>query len=392
MRIVDIREMTVPIEADMSNAVINFSTMDVSVLALITDERRDGQPVVGYGFNSNGRYAQSGLLRSRVIPRILNAPPEALIDPETGLLDPVRIWQVGMRDEKPGGHGDRAVALGILDMAAWDLAAKLADRPLHRLLADLDIPGRTPAPPVDKVWVYAAGGYYYPDRGIDALRDEIRGYIDLGYRTVKIKIGGASLAEDLRRIEAVLDILPNGCTLAVDANGRFTLDEAITYGDALRDLPLQWYEEPTDPLDYAALAELARRYPGPLATGENLMSFPDARNLLRYGGLRPDRDVLQMDPALSYGFTEFRQTLAELYAAGWSPQRCVPHGGHQFNLAIAAAIPLGGCESYPGVFAPFGGFADGYPIEDGWVRLPEAPGIGLELKSSLRKILHELVA
>ncbi|GAA0384221.1 hypothetical protein Acor_78280 [Acrocarpospora corrugata] len=190
----------------------------------------------------------------------------------------------------------------------------------------------------------------------------------------------------------MLAVLPEGCTLAVDANGRFTGEEAIAYGDALAAYPLHWYEEPTDPLDYAAIAKLAARYPGALATGENLMSFQDARNLARYGGLREDRDVLQMDPALSYGFTEFRHTLAALHEAGWSATRCVPHGGHQFNLAIAAATPLGGCESYPGIFAPFGGFADGYGIEDGYVRLPDAPGIGLELKAGLGKVLHELAA
>jgi L-alanine-DL-glutamate epimerase-like enolase superfamily enzyme len=392
MRIVDIRELTVPIAADMSNAFINFAKMDVSVLALITDQRRDGRPVIGYGFNSNGRYAQAGLLRTRIIPRVLAAPPDSLLDPRTGHLDPARIWAAGMRDEKPGGHGDRAVAVGVLDMAAWDLAAKLADVPLYRLLADQDIPGRPATAPADKVWVYAAGGYYYPDRGIEALQQEMRDYLALGYRTVKMKIGGAPLAEDLRRIEAVLAILPAGCTLAVDANGRFELDEAIRYADALAAYPLHWYEEPTEPLDYLALAELAGRYPGALATGENLMSWPDARNLLRHGGLRPDRDVLQMDPVLSYGFTEFRRTITSLYAAGWTPERCVPHGGHQFNLAIAAAMPLGGCESYPGIFAPFGGFADGYGVEDGHVRLPDAPGIGLELKAALGKVLHELAA
>ncbi len=391
MRIVDIRELTVPIASEMSNAFISFSTMDVSVVAIVTDQRRNGRPVVGFGFNSNGRYAQSGLLRTRIIPRVLDADPDSLLDPETGRLDPGRIWAAGMRDEKPGGHGDRAVAMGILDMAAWDLAAKLADRPLHHLLADLELPGGATGGPAERVWVYAAGGYYYPDRGLDGLRDEMRGYLAQGYRTVKMKIGGAPLAEDLRRLEAVLEILPEGCTVAVDANGRFDTAQAVAYAEALRDYPVHWYEEPTDPLDYAALAAVAEVYPGPLATGENLFSYQDSRNLLRYGGLRSDRDVLQMDPALSYGFTEFRQTLAALAEQGWSPQRCVPHGGHQFNLAIAAAVPLGGCESYPGLFAPFGGFADGYGIEDGYVRLPDAPGIGLELKASLDPIRHQLV-
>ncbi len=386
MRIVDIRDITVPIQTDMRNAFINFSSMNVSVLALITDEIRDGHPVIGFGFNSNGRYAQRGLLRDRLIPRVRAAEPDSLVNPETGMLDPARIWTAAMRDEKPGGHGDRAVAMGILDMASWDLAAKLAGQPLHRLLATTR---PDPDQPLEKVWVYAAGGYYYPDRGLDALQDEMRGYLDLGYRTVKMKIGGAPLAEDLRRIEAVLDILPAGCRLAVDANGRFEAQEAVAYGKALAAYDLQWYEEPVDPLDYAGLAEVAETYQGPLATGENLLSWQESRNLLRYGGLRPDRDVLQMDPALSYGLTEFRTTLTTMDEYGWSSRRCVPHGGHQFALAISAALHLGGCESYPGVFAPFGGFADGYDVENGFITPCEAPGIGLEEKSSLREILRE---
>jgi L-alanine-DL-glutamate epimerase-like enolase superfamily enzyme len=389
VRITEIRETTVPIEADMSNAFISFSKMDVSVLAIVTDHVRDGEPVIGYGFNSNGRYAQGGLLRERIIPRVLEARPESLLG-EHGDLDPGLLWRAGMRDEKPGGHGDRAVAMGILDMAAWDLAAKLAGVPLYRLLADRARDPRTPEAPKEKVWVYAAGGYYYPDRGIEALQAEMRSYVDLGYRTVKMKIGGAPLDEDRRRIEAVLDVLPEGCDVAVDANGRFELEEALAYGDALADYPLRWYEEAGDPLDHEALRRLAERYDGPLATGENLMSFQEARNLIRYAGLRPDRDILQMDPALSYGLTEFRRTVAMLFDSGWNPDRCVPHGGHQFNLSIAAAYHLHGCESYPGIFAPFGGFADDCTVEDGYVGLPDAPGIGLERKASLAPVLASL--
>jgi L-alanine-DL-glutamate epimerase-like enolase superfamily enzyme len=390
MRIVDIRHITVPIASDMANAFINFSKMDVSVLALITDEIRDGTPVIGFGFNSNGRYAQPGILSHRVIPRVLDADPDLLIDPRTGHLDPERIWVEAMRNEKPGGHGDRAVAVGILDMAAWDMAAKLAGMSVQQLMAE-----RSPAGigrPLHRVWVYAAGGYYYPGRGIGALQDEMRGYLDLGYRTVKMKIGGASLSEDLARIHAVLDILPEDATLAVDANGRFDADLAVAYAEALAALPLHWYEEPVDPLDFHGLSMVADRYPGVLATGENLLSRQEAANLVRYGGMRADRDVLQMDSALSYGFTEYQRTLAMLHENGWSAQRCVPHGGHQFNLAIAAGCGLGGSESYPGIFEPFGGFADGDTVEDGYITLPDAPGIGLELKSSLRPILDQLGA
>jgi len=153
---------------------------------------------------------------------------------------------------------------------------------------------------------------------------------------------------------------------------------------------LRWYEEPLDPLDYAAHAILAERYAPPLATGENLFSVHDARNLIRHGGLRPDRDVLQFDPALSYGLVEYLRTLDMLERHGWSARRCVPHGGHQFALNIAVGLGLGGNESYPDVFAPFGGFADDCPVENSLVRLPDLPGIGFEAKSALYQVMRPL--
>ncbi len=388
MKITDIRHVTVPIESEMANAFINFSKMDVSVLAIETDEFRDGKRVIGYGFNSNGRYAQPGILSHRVVPRVLEAEPESLINPETGILDPELIWKAAMTNEKPGGHGDRAVAIGVLDMAAWDMAAKLAGKPVQDLMAQTT--GAGIGTPKEKVWVYAAGGYYYPGQGVDALQAEMLSYVDMGYRTVKMKIGGASLEADCERIEAVLKVLPEGVTLAVDANGRFDGKEAVRYGQALSNYPLHWYEEPTDPLDFEGLRAVAETYEGVLATGENLLSRSEANNLVLYGGLRSDRDVLQMDSALSYGFTEYQKTLADLAVNGWSAERCVPHGGHQFNLAIAAACGLGGSESYPGIFEPFGGFADGIEVVDGYVGLPSVPGIGLEEKASLAPILAQL--
>ena len=387
MRIVEVREKTLPLSSPGQNAVIDFSEMTVSVVALITDQVRGGRPVVGFGFNSNGRYGQGGLLRERFIPRLLRADPQVLLD-EAGRLDPGRIWGVLMRNEKPGGHGDRAVAVGILDMAAWDALAKLEEMPLNRLLAERHGAGA----PADRVWVYAAGGYYYPGKDLDKLRAEMRGYVDLGYTTVKMKIGGASLAEDRQRIEAVLGVLPPSTALAVDANGRFDLERALAYGEMLSGYNIYWYEEPCDPLDFETHAVLARRYSGRIATGENLLSTVDARNLIRYAGLRPDRDVLQMDPALSYGLVEYLRTLDMLRASGWSPRQCVPHGGHQLSLGIASGLDLAGSESYPGVFEPFGGFADEYPVRDGYVRLPSSPGIGLEEKAVLYPILRDLIA
>jgi D(-)-tartrate dehydratase len=188
----------------------------------------------------------------------------------------------------------------------------------------------------------------------------------------------------------VLKILKTPDQLAVDANGRFDLDTAIAYAEALAPYGLRWYEEAGDPLDYDLQAKLGPRYPGPMATGENLFSVQDARNLIRYAGMRADRDVLQFDCALSYGLVEYLRILDMLKEHGWSPRRCIPHGGHQMSLNIAAGLGLGGNESYPGIFQPFGGFADGIPVEDSYVRLPEIPGIGFEAKNELFKVMKAL--
>src|ERR1700736_2139892 len=203
MKILDIREIAVPIKSDIRNAYIDFSQMTVSALALITDVVRDGKRVVGFGFNSNGRYAPSGLLRDRFIPRLKAAEPTSVLDNTGDNFDPFKIWNVVMRNEKPGGHGERSVAVGVLDMAVWDAVAKIAGVPLYRLLADRYRNGTADT----KVFVYAAGGYYYPGKDLAALQNEMSSYLALGYSVVKIKIGGAPLSDDLRRIEAVLKIL-----------------------------------------------------------------------------------------------------------------------------------------------------------------------------------------
>jgi D(-)-tartrate dehydratase len=385
VRIVEIRDSVVPIASEIRNAYIDFSKMTASVVAVITDVVRDGKPVIGYGFNSNGRYAASGLMRERFLPRLREAAPDSLLNEAGDNLDPHRTWATMMTNEKPGGHGERSVAVGTIDMAVWDAVAKIAGVPLYQYLADSYGNGQ----PDEKVFVYAAGGYYYPGKDDKALQDEMRRYLDMGYSVVKMKIGGEGLDADIRRIEAVIAVTGAGRKLAVDANGRFDLDTAVAYAKALQPYDLFWYEEAGDPLDYALQAELANHYTGPMATGENLFSHQDARNLVRYGGMRPDRDWLQFDCALSYGLVEYMRTLAVLPEGGFTSRNCIPHGGHQMSLNIAAGLHLGGNESYPGVFAPFGGFADGIRVEDGYVRLPDAPGIGFEAKADLIAAMRE---
>jgi len=252
MKIVEIREITQPISSNIRNAFIDFSKMTLSLVAVVTDVIRDGRPVIGYGFNSNGRYGQGALMRERFIPRVLEAAPDSLLD-EQGVLCPHKIWATMMTNEKPGGHGERSVAVGTIDMAVWDAVAKIEGLPLFQLLANRYGDGT----PNRRVFVYAAGGYYWPGQGLEGLEREMRSYLDRGYSVVKKKIGGASLAEDCRRIETVLKLLGPGQRLCVDANGRFDQKTAIEYAKALSQYDLFWYEEAGDPLDYELQAELA---------------------------------------------------------------------------------------------------------------------------------------
>ena len=386
MKIVKIIESTRPIKSDIRNAYIDFSKMTLSLVAVVTDVIKEGKPVIGYGFNSNGRYGQGGLIRERFIPRILEAAPEDLVNAKGDNLDPHKVWRQMMINEKPGGHGERSVAVGTIDMAVWDAVAKIAEKPLYQYLAENFGDGTTNT----NVFVYAAGGYYYPGKGLDQLKQEMQSYLDRGYSVVKMKIGGASLKEDCERIESVLKILGPGQQLAVDANGRFDLKMSMDYGLALSKYPLFWYEEAGDPLDYELQAKLGEVYQGSMATGENLFSMQDARNLIRHGGMRPDRDWLQFDCALSYGLVEYLKTLDMLKSYGWSPKRCIPHGGQQMSLAIAAGLGLGGNESYPDLFQPYGGFPDGIIVKDGYVNLPNLVGIGFEGKSDLIREMHLL--
>ena len=386
MNIIDFKETNVPISSNIQNAYINFSHMDVSVLALVTDIKRNGKPIVGYGFNSNGRYAQSWLLKERFLPRLSQASPTEILNDEGNNFDPSKIWDILMTNEKPGGHGERSVAVGIIDMAMWDLVAKIEEKPLYQLLSERYNNGNYDS----KIFVYAAGGYYYPGKDLLQLENEIKRYLDLGFTVVKIKVGGVSLKEDLQRIDKVLSLLGKDQKLAVDANGRFDLETAKTYAEMLSEFDLMWYEEAGDPLDFEMQRELCQYYDGAMATGENLFSFQDTRNLIRYAGLRPEKDFLQFDCALSYGLVEYLRILEMLKAHNWSLRRLIPHGGHQLSSHICAGLGLGGNEAYPEVFTPFGNFPDNYIVEDGHIRLTETPGIGFENISELYQLMQDL--
>jgi L-alanine-DL-glutamate epimerase-like enolase superfamily enzyme len=389
MRILDIRETAIPLNSTLANSSTDFSEMTTSVVAVITDVKRDGKPVTGFAFNSTGRYACGAQMRARFIPRIRKANPESLLNEAGDNFAPEKILAVMMRNEKSGGHSERSVGIGTIEVAVWDAVAKIAQKPLHRVLAERYNGGKI----ADKVFCYVGAGWYAPGKTTRDLLDEMRGHLDAGYTMLKMKVGGMALDDDLARVEAVKSILPKGGELAVDANSKFFRDDALAYARGLKPFALRWFEEPCDPLDFALLAEVAGSYNAPLSTGENLYSTQDVENLVRFGGLKPQRrDVIQVDPPQAYGIVQYARTLDMLARHQWPRSLLFPHGGNQMSLAIAAGFGLGGAESYPGVFGDFGGFADDAKLEGGYLTLSDRPGIGFEGQSGLYRIMRELAA
>ena len=388
MRIVKVVESPVKLQGNISNALVNFSSHTVSALAIVTDQVRNGKPVVGLSFNSIGRFDQSGIIRTRMIPRLLEAAPETLIDQTSGLFGPEKVLACILKNEKPGGHGDRAQAASAIELAIWEVNARLNDEPVSATIArHYGRAGRD-----QDVQVYAAGGYYYDGVSDRALQEEIANYQNLGFTKFKMKIGGANLTEDIKRIEAAITQAGSAQNLAVDANGRFNLKQALAYGKAIEAYKLWWYEEAGDPLDFELNALLSKEYRCALATGENLFSHQDVKNLVLFGGVRANLDIFQMDPGLSYGITEYVKMLHELESRGFSRRFAFPHGGQLMGLHVVSGLGLGGCETYPSIFQPMGGFADDMKFENGHAMMPDTPGFGFERKTNLINEFIKLVA
>src|SRR5260221_3187557 len=299
MRLVDIRETAIPLKSDLKNSSFDFSEMTTSIVAIVTDVVRSGRQVVAFAFNSTGRYACGAQMRERLIPRILRADPSTLLNDRGDNLDPARVLAAMTAREKIGGDAERSVAIGSIEVAVWDAVAKIADQPLHRVLAERYSGGRLS----DKVFCYVGGGWYWPGQTITDLQDEMRRHLAAGYTMVKMKVGGLPVVQDCRRIEAVLKVLAREHCLAVDANGKFDRATALVYARALKPFGLKWFEEPCHPLDYALYAEIAASYDALLATGEYLYFIEDVLILVRFLVLRADRDFIHFVAFQAHRFT-----------------------------------------------------------------------------------------
>ncbi|NVO14796.1 MAG: mandelate racemase [Rhodoplanes sp.] len=386
MRIKTVIERTVKVDSKVRNARVDLGQMTVSAVAVVTDVHGDGGSITGFAFNSFGRYGCGGPLRDRFIPRLLALEPADLLDPAGTNVDPGRILAALLTREKAAGHAERSMALGTLELALWDVVAKVERRPLYQVLADRFGGGAATLP--GDIPTYAAGGFYGNADEVPAVGATVAGWRDAGFVDAKIKAGGGDLGLDCRRIEAARAAQPPGGRLALDLSCAFDAASGVQFAQAVKPYDPWFLEEPCDPLDfegYHAVAQTGCR----IAGGENLFAAREFDNFLRYGRLGPGV-VLEPDPALAYGVTGLREIVAVAQAHGLSKAAIYPHGGNMMSLHIVAGLGLAGLEAYPGQFGIFGGFSREIDIRDGRASLPSAPGIGFEEQPALFALFDEM--
>ncbi len=383
MKIIDIKENPIKLNLSLSNSMFSFKEMTTSIVKVVIDDGVNTH--TGYAFNSTGRYACGDQMRNRFIPRLLNATDNDLLD-DDGCIDTMKALHVMLVGEKPGGDMERSVPIGTIETALWDAIAKSKNLPLYKLLS-IKFPNYTST---NKMFCYVGGGYYDVGKTIDDLKDEIKRNFDNGYRLMKIKIGGAPIKEDIKRVEAAIEATGSADKVALDANGGLKETNYINYAKELSSYGLKWFEEPTHPSNFQRYNEFIDLYGNAVAGGENLYSIQDFLNLTRYGGFRESQDIIQIDVPQSYGISYFNEVLKELKTINWDVSSIMPHGGNQMSLHIACGFGLSMCEAYPNVFGVFSGYDDDYKLNEGYLELNDNPGIGFEGQNDLFNLFKNI--
>lgn len=345
MRITDVRVATYDLgklERPYRNSILTTSSKGLSFVHVDTDEG-----LTGTSFGGDA-HTVAGPIRERLLGQ----------DP----LDAARLWHrmfTGWR--KPVAKGDAISAIGSVDNALWDLRGKILGVPVYRLLGGFR----------DRVPAYAAGGYYEDGKGPRELGEEMRRFVDAGYRAVKMKVGGAPTREDVERVKAARDAVGPDIMLMVDANNAWTAAEAIRFGRAVEGYDLAWFEEPCWPDDLSGAAEVCRALDMPVASGEIEYTRWGCRDLIEQRAA----DIVQADPHTCGGLTEWVR-IATLASAHHLPVS--PHGNHYIGAHAVAAVENGMIvESYARLQAWQDDFLAPMPLEDGELVLPATPGLGI---------------
>lgn len=340
-------------EKPISNGLYTYDGTEIIICEVKTD---DG--ISGYGW-TRGTCGTTNL----VVNTIRNLRDRVLgEDP----FNVERIWAKMYLPKVYGRKGMEMHAISSLDIALWDIIGKAAGRPLYQMMG-----GYRPAVPV-----YIAGGYYLPGKGIKELQDEMRTNVAKGVHAVKMKIGGASISEDLERIDAVRDAVGKDVDIMVDANNAYSRIEALKIGRELDKRNIFWFEEPLHVDDLEGCAELTEKLVTPIAIGENEYTKWGFKEIID----KHAANILNADAQILGGITEWKK-VADLAMSAHI--MVAPHGDQEIHIPLVAAVPNGLIAEYydsntNGLLHAM--FTEKIvPNKDGFIKAPDHPGIGIEI-------------
>ncbi len=322
-----------------------------SSLGLVRVETDAG--VVGIGLGSLGAEVEAAI--ARFGSEIQGQDP----------LDVERLWHAMWVPKLVGRRGLTTRAISAIDIALWDLRAKVAGMPLYKMLGGFR----------DRVPTYIAGGYYEEGKGLAELAQEMHSNVEMGARAVKMKVGALSLRQDAERVRVVREAVGPDVQVMVDANCAYKAYEAIQLARLIEDCDIFWFEEPLAPDNLQGHRQLARATTIPIATGENEYTRYGFRDLITHEAAA----IFNADALIMGGVTEFMKVAALTQAYDLM---LAPHGPQELHVHLVAAIANGLIlEFYRDTVDPMWGRIYRHTLTlnpDGTVSPPDVPGIGLD--------------
>ncbi len=334
------------------NGMHTYTHSGLSLLQVHTDEGFSGIGWTGMARSPGMAKVAQGLLE-HFKPALVGQDP----------FDYRRIWAALWIPKLVGRRGLTTRFISAIDIALWDLMGKATGKSVHKLLGGY----------ADRAPAYIAGGYYEAEKGLAGLAAEMEANLDLGARAVKMKIGGAPMAEDLERVRVARQTIGDDVKLMVDANCAYNPREAIQIARKMERYDIYWFEEPLPPDDYRGHGSLARATTIPIATGENEYTRYGFRDLIAHDAAA----IFNADAQILGGVTEFMQ-IAALAAA--HDLQIAPHGDQEVHLHLVAAIEQGLIvEFYRETVVANRGkiFEETLRLDaDGCLTVPQRPGLG----------------
>ena len=356
---VETKHYLLPLTHPMTDASHGVMTnFEVVLVRLQTD-----CGLVGHGYTYTigcGGAAIRSLIETDLKSALLGADANCIED----------IWErMWWRLHYIGRGGLVSFAMSAVDIALWDLKGKRESLPLWKLLGGFSGEARAYAGGIDL------------QLGPEELAEQTRCNLQRGFRAIKIKVGRANLSEDVERVCAVRQCIGPDMPLMVDANMRYSVEQAISAARKFRDLDVYWFEEPTIPDDFKGMARIATEGGLPIAAGENLHTLYEFRHTIEDAKIAfPEPDVSNIG-----GITNWMRVAKLAYAHNLP---VTSHGVHELHLHLLAAIPNASfLEVHSFGLERF--IKDPPKLADGFMKASESPGHGVQFDwDSLRK--HEI--